>query len=135
MKIYLPDWYPAKRHLYSISLFDFGCFLENCSSCISLSPSLSLLLPAQPLSLYKFSTSLKKIRFFKSIDILDLLIWSEQHSLKLSGELIANVLWPYDSVNLKKRYFETARPLAFSLLHLEGIKFIKSIPNNHSVYI
>lgn len=136
MKIYLPDWYPAPRHLKPISFFDFAEFLEFALIQSNQCSALSKLLPTtEHISFYKFSLSLKKIRLYKSIDILDILIWTEQYNNKISGEELSKVLWPCDLVNLKKRYFETARPLAFSLLHPSAIRFLRSISNNHSVYI
>ena len=135
MKIYLPDWYPAPRHIKPVSISEFADFLDYALSESIKYSSLSKLLPVATPSLYRFSMSLKKIRFFKSIDILDILIWAGQNKKSISGEELSKILWPYDLVNLKKRYFETARPLAFSLLHPVGIQFLKSIPNNHSVYI
>jgi hypothetical protein len=130
----LPNWYPKPHHVAPITLEQFLFLLRTYASIAQQDQQLKKLIPPD-ISPYYLTKYLGKVRLFKSLDIIELLTWASIENVHLSHSYIANTLWSYDPVHIEKRYRETARPLAFCLLHPRAIDCLSKVRNKSLIYI
>lgn len=130
----LPSWYPKQHHVAPINLEQLLSFLKLYAALAQQHPKLKSLIP-NDISPYYLTKYLGKVRSFKALDIIELNCWAALENVHLTHSYISNALWSYDPVHIEKRYRETARPLAFYLLHPKALQYLDKIQYKTLIYI
>lgn len=120
----LPDWYPSKRHTSRIYLKDWIKILSEHNKRAQNLDLLDLI-NSNNISKISLANSFRRWRPLKVLDYLDLYFWSIETNTAMTGDFLAETLYPYsEATNLRGRLMNHTKPLALSLINSQTVDLL-----------